>query len=377
MLRARITFGVFLVIILGQLFLSILLGTSVAYGAGHTKAPEGLLIWGKDLSGMTEEEAVGILKGEIPSAVVYEEKVFPLELTQTHNELENWVDHQYSPATGHWITDAFEYMKRLTQTPEPSQRLSQDEILPQLEELSRITNRQGKSARLTYENGELILEKGSEGATLNLEASWEALRQRQGNQPVPLVVDAIEVHPTTAEFQQVKDKLGDYTTYFNPNLKERVNNVQLAAKTFDGLILPPGGEFSFNETVGKREKEKGYLPALMFVDNKVVTDDGGGVCQDSSTLYQAVRQANLHILERNSHSLPVAYVPRGQDATVAYGLLDFRFKNDTQGYLLISARTGSNWIRIRIFGVSDEKHPILSAPDGYPEKPGDWVKDPK
>ena len=377
MLRLLNKFGLFLAILLGQLFLSILVGSSVTYGAGHTKAPEGLFIWGKDLSGMTEKEAFGILKNEIPSAVVYEEKILPLELTRTYLELEDWVANQYSPKTGQWLTDAFEYVKRLTQTPESPQTLNKDEILPQLEGFSRITNRQGKPAHLTYEEGELVLEKGLDGATLNVEASWEALRQSQGNQPVTLKVDKNEVHPTTAEFQPVKDNLGDYTTYFNPLLKERLNNVQLAAKAIDGLILPPGGEFSFNETVGKREKARGYLPALMFVDNKVVSDDGGGICQDSSTLYHAIRQANLKVLERNSHSLPVAYVPVGQDATVAYGLLDFRFRNDTQGYLLISARTGSNWIRIRVFGVADDKHPKLSAPDGYPIKPEDWVKDPK
>lgn len=377
MLRFRKKIGIFLVLLFGQLFLSILLGTSVTYGAGHAKAPEGLFIWGKNLSEMTEVEMSGTLKDEIPCAVVYGEKVFPLELTRTHKELENWVAKQYAPATDYWITDAFEYMKRLAQTPEAPQKLNQDEIIPQLQEFSRIINQQGKPAHLTYENGELILEKGADGATLNLEASWEALRQSQGNQPVPLIVDRFEVHPTTAEFEQVKNTLGDYTTYFNPNLKERVNNVQLAAKAFDGLIIPPGGEFSFNETVGERSRAKGYLPALMFVDNKVVSDDGGGICQDSSTLYHVIRQANLQILERNSHSLPVAYVPKGQDATVAYGLLDFRFRNDTQGYLLMSARTGSNWIRVRVFGVSDTKHLKLSAPDGYPIKPEDWVKDPK
>lgn len=377
MLHLKKKTGIFLAILLGQLFLSILLGTSVTYGAGHTKAPVGLFIWGKDLSEMTEAEMSGALKKEIPSAVVYEEQVFPLELTATYKEVDNWVANQYASATDHWITDAFEYMKRLNQTPEAPIKFKQAEIIPQLQEFSRSINRQGKPAHLTYENGQLVLEKGSDSATLNLEASWEALGQSQGNQPVPLIIDRIEVHPNTIEFQQVKDTLGDYTTYFNPNLKERVNNVELAAKALDGLLIPPGGEFSFNETVGVRAKEKGYLAALMFVDNKVVSDDGGGICQDSSTLYHAVRQANLQILERHSHSLPVAYVPVGQDATVAYGLLDFRFRNDTQGYLLMSARTGSNWIRVRVFGVSDTKHSILNAPDGYPIKPEDWVKDPK
>lgn len=103
----------------------------------------------------------------------------------------------------------------------------------------------------------------------------------------------------------------------------------------------------------------------------------GGVCQDSSTLFQAVRQACLSIIERHTHTLPVSYVLKGHDATVSFGVLDFRFRNDTQGYLLISARTGSNWLRIQLFGLADEQHPVLLMPAGYPSHPEEWHRDPK
>jgi vancomycin resistance protein YoaR len=377
MLSLRRKSGFLSAILLGQLFLSIFAGATVTYGAGHSKAPEGLAIWGKDLSGLTEEEAFKILEGEIPRSVIYKEKEYPLEIDQSRKDLQSWLHNQYSPKTGLWITDAFEYIKHLNYSPEAPQKLDQDEILPQLQKLSQVTDWEGKPAHLSYENGELSVEEGISGSKLNIEESWNALLNSVDNRQVSLVVDSIDVHPTTSELQQVNEKLGDYTTYFNPDLRERVNNVKLAAKALDGLIIPPGGEFSFNETVGKRDRQTGYLPSIVFVDNKLVLDDGGGICQDSSTLYQAVRQANLRILEKNSHSLPVYYVPVGQDATVAYGLLDFRFKNNTQGYLFISARTGTNWLRIRIFGMSDVNHPPLNAPDGYPVRPENWVKDPK
>lgn len=376
MLSFRSKSGVFVTILASQLFLSTVLGTSVTYGVGHDKAPQGLNVWGKDLSGLPQEEALKRLENEIPSAVVYGEEVYPLEVTQTRQDLADWLRYQYDPATGNKIRDVFEYIKRLSISPDIPEKFNKDEVFPQLQTLSRI-NQPGKPAQLSYEKGELVVSEGIFGAKLDVEASWEALRQSQGGQPVPLVAEAIEVHPTTAELQRVKDPLGDFTTYFNPNLKERTNNVRLAAQAIDGLLIPPGEEFSFNDMVGKRERATGYLPAIVFIDNKIALDDGGGICQDSSTLYHAVRQAHLEILERNTHSLPVSYVPVGQDATVAYGLLDFRFRNNTQDYLLISARTGSNWLRIRIFGVADSEHPVLSAPDGYPIKPEDWIRDPK
>lgn len=377
MLRFRKSFGIVLLLLFGQLLLSILLGTSVAYGAGHDKAPEGLMVWGKNLSGMSQAEAFASLKESIPAEVVYEEEIFPLELSQSYQDLESWLSGQYTPMTGNWLTDSFEYIRRLALTPESPQKLNKDEIYPQLEKLSRNINRSGYAAQLSYGEGKLLVKEGAGARSFNIEASWEALQQSQGQEPVALIVEAADIHPTAAELNRVKDTLGDYTTYFAPYFKERVNNIQLAAKALDGVVIPPGEEFSFNESVGERLPEKGYLPALMFVDNKTVADDGGGICQDSSTLYQAARQANMQILEKHSHSLPVAYVPFGQDATVAYGLLDFRFKNNTQGYLLLSARTGTNWIRVRIFGVADADHHKLVAPDGYPIKPDDWSKDPK
>lgn len=145
----------------------------------------------------------------------------------------------------------------------------------------------------------------------------------------------------------------------------------------NNILIPPGEIFSFNGVVGERKDFAGYLPAIVYINQSMVNDNGGGICQNSSTLYQAVRQASLLIEEKHTHSMPVSYVLKGQDATVYYGQLDFRFRNDTQGYLLISARTGENWLRIQLFGLADDQHPALSNPEGYPRSPLDWHKDPK
>lgn len=346
----------------------------MSYGVGYAKAPEGLKIWGKDLSGMTKEEAFEILIEEIPKEVSYEQKVFPLELNQTYQDLKEYLTRQYLIATGNVLTDAFEYLRRVSFSSEPAENFNQDEILAQLHTIAQEIDKQGTEAKAQYKNGAIILEAGNPGVRLDVEKSWEQLRQSIGKESVPLITELIEVHPTSSDLEKVKDLLGDYTTYFDPYFHERVTNVQLAAQAIDGVLIPPSGEFSFNDVVGKREPERGYLPAFVYKGNRVVTDDGGGICQDSTTLYQATKQANLEIMERHTHSMPVSYVPVGEDATVAYGVLDFRFRNNTQGYLLISATTGQNWIRIRLFGVSDAEHPVLQEPDGYPVKPGDWLK---
>ncbi|EGW36991.1 vanW like family protein [Desulfosporosinus sp. OT] len=129
--------------------------------------------------------------------------------------------------------------------------------------------------------------------------------------------------------------IAQYATRFDPTLVNRTENIQLAITALDGKLLAPGESFSFNESVGERTVKAGYKEALIIEGNIFTLGLGGGVCQVSSTLYNAVILAHLEILERHRHSLPVNYVPPGQDATVAFPVLDFKFRNSTDAYLLI------------------------------------------
>ena len=152
---------------------------------------------------------------------------------------------------------------------------------------------------------------------------------------------------TSAGMQEI---LSSYTTTFNSDDTNRTDNIKLAALKTDGTILYPGKIFSFNEIVGPREKEYGFKEALEIVDGEFVPGVGGGVCQVSSTLYNAVLLANLNIVERYNHSKPLSYVPLGQDATVAYNALDFKFLNNTDGPLLIMTEVEDNKLVVGILG---------------------------
>ena len=149
--------------------------------------------------------------------------------------------------------------------------------------------------------------------------------------------------------------LGKYSTSYATSTKNRSDNVELAASKINGIILMPDEEFSYNNAVGKRTSANGFKEAPVFENGETVQGMGGGVCQVSSTLYSAVLYADLPVLERKSHSLTVSYVPKGQDATVAYGSIDFRFKNNTKGPIKISAKTGGKVIEISIWGAKPEK----------------------
>lgn len=124
-----------------------------------------------------------------------------------------------------------------------------------------------------------------------------------------------------------ENEISKYTTILYNKEENRVHNIKTAAKKLNHSVVEPGEVFSFNETIGERTSERGYRKASILVDGEKKTGTGGGVCQISSTLYNAALQVDMEILERHKHSKEVPYVPEGKDAAVVYGSKDFRFKN--------------------------------------------------
>jgi len=194
------------------------------------------------------------------------------------------------------------------------------------------------------------------GKQVDLDSLITNIKKQTLNDDPKILVPFKTVKPiiTSTDLENVKlnSPLSTYTSRFDLNLKERTLNIKLAAKAIDGRVLKPGEVFSFNNTVGPRTVEAGYQVAMVIEGNTFVPGLGGGVCQVSSTLYNAVRlaSASLSIVERSRHSLPVTYVPSGQDATVAYPNLDFKFRNDSDGYLLIRSCVNNNTLNFSIYG---------------------------
>lgn len=144
--------------------------------------------------------------------------------------------------------------------------------------------------------------------------------------------------------------MGAFTTYFDPSDENRTENIRIAARTLDGMVLAPKEEFSFNRTVGPRIESEGYREAPVIIDGELVPDIGGGVCQVSSTLYNAVLLAGLKVTHRIPHSIPSTYVPLGFDAAVAYDFIDFRFANSTENPVLIRAKVDHDRVILAFYG---------------------------
>ena len=177
---------------------------------------------------------------------------------------------------------------------------------------------------------------------------------------VEIPVELVEPEVTTEDLKSklFRDTLSSSTTKFNAGLKNRTTNVKLAASHINGTILNPGDVFSYNKTVGPRTYANGFLDATVFANGGAEDGVGGGICQVSSTLYVAALHADLKIVERKNHSLYVSYVPLGQDATVAYGAIDFRFENNTDYPIKIVAGTQGSSLTISLQGTKTQNKKV-------------------
>lgn len=167
---------------------------------------------------------------------------------------------------------------------------------------------------------------------------------------IPLNVTMPEMTQNKLRGMLFADVLGECTTSVS-GTANRLNNVKIATNAIDGIILMPGEVFSYDETLGPRTTENGYLPAPAYIGGKTVDDVGGGICQDSSTLYYATLKANLEIVERTNHMYTVGYVPDGLDATVAYNAIDFKFRNNTEYPIKITAAYNKNKLTVQLLGT--------------------------
>lgn len=149
--------------------------------------------------------------------------------------------------------------------------------------------------------------------------------------------------------------LSSFSTRFDENNKERSNNLNIAASKIDGTILAPGEEFSYNKIVGERSIAAGYKEAKIYQGGKVIDGLGGGICQISSTLYNAVVCADLDVTERYNHQFITSYVQPGRDATVAYGSKDFKFKNNRTYPIRIDVYITSGIAKVDIYGIKEKE----------------------
>jgi vancomycin resistance protein YoaR len=193
--------------------------------------------------------------------------------------------------------------------------------------------------------------RGADLATLASDLARACVSDGQRSAVVRLVVIQPSLTTEAAREMGISDRISSFTTTYSAANPARTNNVHLLARVLDAKLVPPGGTFSFNGAAGQRTAAKGYQEAPAIVDGKLVPQLGGGVCQVGTTFFNAVFFSGLPVVERHNHSFYISHYPKGRDATVSWGGPDFKFRNDTAGWILIRTATTATSLTISLYGT--------------------------
>ncbi|MBE6915571.1 MAG: hypothetical protein E7471_02950 [Ruminococcaceae bacterium] len=223
-----------------------------------------------------------------------------------------------------------------------------------LDEVYAEVHKVAKDAVIETVDGKKVLTPHVVGVDFDLEAAKKAL-DATPDQKIEIPLTLTKPKVTTEQLQSSNElfshTLSKVTTRYSAHKTNRVSNVKLAAKLVNGTVLNPGEVFSYNKVVGPRTTARGFKAAGVFAGGEVVDGIGGGICQVSSTLYMASMYADLETVKRTNHAFYVDYAPKGEDATVVYGSIDFQFRNNTDAPIKIFATANNTSVTVTIKGT--------------------------
>jgi vancomycin resistance protein YoaR len=271
----------------------------------------------------------------------------------------------------------------------------EDKLDSFIRSLKETVNRKPQDALFTFSEGRVkVFSPAKNGYQLNSKETAfllvSEIRKIEDGKKTGLVVLPIQTLPpsvTTADSNQfgISGLIGKGESYFKHSAASRIANIKLAAGRLNGLLIKPGEEFSFNKSLGEVSRKTGYKQAYVIQNGRTVLGDGGGVCQVSTTLFRAILNAGLPIIERHAHSYRVSYYEQnsfpGLDATVFAPSVDLRFKNDFSCWLLIQSKVSEKEQKLEfsLFACPDGREVKMGKPkvwDVTPPPPDLYIDDP-
>ena len=189
---------------------------------------------------------------------------------------------------------------------------------------------------------------------ISIEDAKNLLQEEKDEYTIPLKILYPNVTTNMIGTEAFPDMLSNFSTKYDASNKNRTTNLILAAKKINGTVLMPGETFSYNKVVGERTIAAGYKEAPIYVNGRVEDGLGGGICQITTTLYNAVLYATLEVIERTNHQFVPSYANASRDATVVYGAIDFKFKNNREYPIKITCSVANGVANFKIFGLKSE-----------------------
>jgi len=245
--------------------------------------------------------------------------------------------------------------------------------------LAPLINREPVDAKLTFKNGRvMVFALSQEGIRLEIEKNIPVIADGiLKNQEIILKITKIKPNIGTEEIDNlgITSLLGRGVSNFAGSPSSRVHNIKISAAKFNGILIKPGEEFSFNTVLGEVGPEQGYEPELVIKRDKTIPEYGGGICQVSTTIFRAAVNSGLFITERFAHAFPVKYYnPQGFDATIYPPSPDLKFINNTPSNILIQSKITGTELTFEFYGTEDFRTVKIIGPKQYDIKPDGSMK---
>lgn len=223
--------------------------------------------------------------------------------------------------------------------------------------MTGVIGRPAVNAEFVVSGGGVSIKASQTGLGPDIDAlvsDMERTLKQSVPREVTLRLAAVEPELTTEKAREmgIKERISTYTTSYNASQAPRVNNIHTLADALNNKLVPPGGVFDFNATVGERTAAKGYQVAPGIVDGKLVPQYGGGICQIGTTFFNTVFFSGLPVLERKNHSFYISHYPKGRDCTVTWNGPNLRWKNDTDSWILIKTSYTGGSVTVSLYGTA-------------------------
>lgn len=332
---------------------------------------QGVIINDTDVGGMTKETAKEQLEKELANQAAQQviiikkgdiEETIPFSEIGIQNNLEETLDKAFEVGHTGSLFEKYEIAKSglsKEETFDVYKSYDKDSIQKKLNEIAEHFYTEPINAAFTKENGQFVITKEVAGEQLDIETTTDDIIktiESENSQTLEVEATLTEVAPayTEADFLECQNLIASFSTSYNNSDLDRNANLEVAAKKISRMLLPEE-EFSLATQLEPFTTEEGYRNSKVIVNGKIELGIGGGVCQVASTLYNAILLTDLEVVQRQNHSLPVAYVPLGRDATYATGSIDFKFKNNTGHPIYIDSYCQNNKVIVNIYAHNEAK----------------------
>jgi len=346
------------------------------------KIYSGVLVNGYDVGGMTSHEAGVYLKKTLPAP-----RYLDISANNFHRRLNLTLygaapnfsaaaDRAYRVGRESWWLNNLSaiLLSRLKTTAiKTDYFVDKTKIKRELKIIAIQINQPPVDARRVVSGDRIALIRGQTGYKLKIDEAVNnisrAIAENRSAIPLPVVKKSPKIKVSFLKKQHIDSLLAHFQTALKPSQSQRNINIKIASEKIDGTILPAGAVFSFDEIVGKRTRANGFKVATEIRNGNLAKGVGGGICQVATTLYNSFMLAGLPTVERHIHSNYIAAYPTGRDASIAEGRYDLRFKNDTNGSILIKAMADGKRLVVNIYGPKTGRTNIFSEPKVFKKVP--------